>query len=218
MGSSEGDMIEKLYGGSVDTLLSTAGKQTSESVKRVEALLKNAPAPSSNAAYTQSELGRRFSDLAKLIKADAGLKVGFLDVGGWDNHYEEGSTNGYLGYALRDLGPNLGAFFTDLGDRARDVVLVSMTEFGRTLNENGARGTDHGHGSVMFILGGPIKGGKVYGKWPGLEPENLYEGRDLQVTTDFRQVHSEVLRKHLGVTHQQNVFPGFNPGASLGFL
>lgn len=218
LGPGAAGAIENLYAGSMDSLLATSGRQMVESVKQAEDLMKNAPAPSPLADYGRSDLGRRFADMAKLIKAEAGLKVGFLDVGGWDNHYEEGSLNGYLGYALRDLGRNLGAFFTDLGDHARDVVLVSMTEFGRTLNENGAHGTDHGHGSVMFLVGGPVKGKKIYGSWPGLEPENLFEGRDLQVTTDFRQVYQEVLRKHLGVTDEASVFPGFTLNRNLGFL
>ena len=218
LGSGAAGAIESLYAGSPDSLLAASGKQMVESVKQAESLMKNAPSPSPLADYSPSDLGRRFSDMAKLIKARAGLKVGFLDVGGWDNHYEEGSLNGYLGYALRDLGRNLGAFFTDLGDHARDVVLVSMTEFGRTLNENGAHGTDHGHGSVMFLIGGPIRGRKIYGSWPGLEPENLFEGRDLQVTTDFRQVYGEVLGKHLGVEDETMVFPGFAPRPHLGIL
>jgi uncharacterized protein (DUF1501 family) len=218
MGAQESDTIASLYRGNADSLLANAGQETSESVKLVKSLLKNAPNPLASANYSQSDLGHRFSDLAKLIKAGAGVKVGFLDVGGWDNHYEEGSIQGYLSYALKDYGQNIAAFFTDLGDKARDVVLVTMTEFGRTLNENGARGTDHGHGSVMFVIGGSVKGGKVYGRWPGLEPENLYEGRDLQVTTDFRQVHLEVLQKHLKITHHSSVFPGFNPETNLGFL
>ena len=218
MGSNSADDLESLYGGSMDSLLAAAGRQTGESLKRVKDLLKNAPAKSPFAQYTQSEFGQRFADLAKLIKAEAGLKVGFLDVGGWDHHYEEGSVNGYMGYVLNDFGPNLGAFFTDLGDKARDVVLVSMTEFGRTLNENGAHGTDHGHGSVMFLIGASVKGGKVYGKWPGLEPESLFEGRDLQVTTDFRQVYSEALAKHLGVEQLTGVFPSYKSSSHLGFL
>lgn len=218
MGAQESDTIASLYGGNPDPMLSIAGKETSDSVKLVESLLKNAPSPLASANYSQSDLGRRFSDLAKLIKAGAGVKVGFLDVGGWDNHYEEGSIQGYLSYALKDYGQNIAAFFTDLDDKAQDVILVTMTEFGRTLNENGARGTDHGHGSVMFVMGGAVKGRKVYGRWPGLEPENLYEARDLQVTTDFRQVHLEVLQKHLKITHHSSVFPGFNPVTNLGFL
>jgi uncharacterized protein (DUF1501 family) len=218
MGSQEAGLIESLYGGSSDSLLGKSGLQTSESVKWVENLLKNAPATSPLAGYSQSDLGRRFSDLAKFIKAGSGVKLGFLDISGWDNHYEEGSIQGYLSYALKDYGQNIAAFFMDLGDNARDVVLVTMTEFGRTLNENGARGTDHGHASVMLVVGGPIRGKKVYGRWPGLESENLFEGRDLQVTTDFRQVHLEVLQKHLGVTHHSSVFPDYSPGANLGLL
>ncbi len=218
MGAQESDTIASLYEGYPESMVSNAGKETCDSVKLVQSLLKNAPISLASANYSQSELGHRFSDLAKLIKAGAGVKVGFLDVGGWDNHYEEGSIQGYLSYALKDFGQNIAAFFKDLDEKTKDVILVSMTEFGRTLNENGARGTDHGHGSVMFVIGGPVKGGKIYGRWPGLEPENLYEARDLQVTTDFRQVHLEVLQKHLRITHHSSVFPGFNPGSNLGLV
>ena len=119
---------------------------------------------------------------------------------------------------LTDLGGAIAAFYKDLGDQAGDVLLVSMTEFGRTLQENGNRGTDHGHASVMMLFGGGVKGGKVYGRWPGLEPENLFEGRDLQATTDFRQVLTEALTNHLGILDVSGIFPGFQPGTAVGFL
>jgi uncharacterized protein (DUF1501 family) len=118
----------------------------------------------------------------------------------------------------RQFAAALSAFAADMGDRMEDIILVTMSEFGRTAHENGDSGTDHGHGSVMFVLGGPVKGGKVYGKWPGLAPEQLYEGRDLAVTTDFRAVLSELLTKHLGTTNLPQVFPNFHLGDPLGLV
>src|SRR6476619_3076534 len=119
---------------------------------------------------------------------------------------------------LRDLGQGLAAFHQDLGERMENIVVVTMSEFGRTAHENGNRGTDHGHANCMFVMGGPVKGGKVYGKWPGLAPGQLNEGRDLALTTDFRSVFSEVAMKHLGATQPEKLFPGFKAGSSLGIL
>jgi uncharacterized protein (DUF1501 family) len=166
------------------------------------------------AGYPKSKESQSFFQLARIIKAKMGLKVGFVDIGGWDDHIQEENR---LQKGLTDLGGALAAFYKDLGDQAGDVLLVSMTEFGRTLQENGNRGTDHGHASVMMLLGGGVKGGKIYGRWPGLEEENLFEGRDLQVTTDFRQVLTEALSNHLGNTDVSGIFPGFQPGTPLGF-
>jgi uncharacterized protein (DUF1501 family) len=156
--------------------------------------------------------------VAQLIKADIGLEAAFLDSGGWDHHTNEGGVQGQLANLLRDLGQGLEAFHRDLGDRMENTVLVTMSEFGRTAAENGNRGTDHGHANCMFVLGGPVAGGKVYGRWPGLEREQLYEGRDLEVTTDFRLVLAELLSRHLGNADLRNVFPGFSlsPAQFLG--
>ena len=152
--------------------------------------------------------------MARLIKADVGVEVAFADIDGWDHHANE---IGQLSNLLRQFGNGLSAFARDLGDRMADVVVVTMSEFGRTAAENGNGGTDHGHGGVMMVLGGPVRGGKVYGKWPGLEPEQLFEGRDLAVTTDFRDVLAELVRGHLGQNPDQ-VFPGYSAGPALGLL
>ena len=130
------------------------------------------------------ELGRSLQQLARLIKADAGVEAAFAEIDGWDHH---GNENQQLSNMLRQFSSALAAFSQDMGDRMEDIVLVTMSEFGRTAEENGNGGTDHGHGSMMMVLGGPVQGGKVYGKWPGLEKEQLFEGRDLAVTTDFRR-------------------------------
>jgi uncharacterized protein (DUF1501 family) len=148
--------------------------------------------------------------VAQLHKADIGLEVTFVDTGGWDNHVNEGGAQGQLSNLLRDLGQSMAAFSQDMGDRMEDIVVVTMSEFGRTAHENGNRGTDHGHANCMLVLGGQVKGGKVYGQWPGLATEQLNEGRDLKLTTDFRSVLGEIISGHLG-NHQLNkVFPGFD--------
>ena len=156
------------------------------------------------------ELGRSLQQIARLIKADAGVEAAFAEIGGWDHHQNE---PGQLNNVARQFGSALAAFCADMGDRMEDIVLATMSEFGRTAQENGNNGTDHGHGDVMFVLGGPVSGGKVYGKWPGLEQEQLYEGRDLAVTTDFRAVLSELVTGHLGTPDIAQVFPGFSPAS-----
>ena len=160
-------------------------------------------------------MGRNLQQLARLIKSDAGVEAAFAEVDGWDHHQNE---NQQLPNLLNQFSNAIAAFCQDLGDRMEDVVIVTMSEFGRTVEENGNGGTDHGHGSLMMVLGGPVQGGKIYGEWPGLEKEQLFEGRDLAVTTDFRTVLSELVRGHLGQNDLSSVFPGFKPGASLGLL
>jgi uncharacterized protein (DUF1501 family) len=148
------------------------------------------------------------------------VEVAFADVGGWDTHVNQGAVQGQLAARLADLSRSISAFWTDLGSLADSTVLVTMSEFGRTARENGNRGTDHGHANVMFVVGGPVRGGRVYGKWPGLTSDRLYEGRDLALTTDFRQVLGEVVYRHLGNQNLNSVFPGFadDPRGFLGIL
>jgi uncharacterized protein (DUF1501 family) len=165
------------------------------------------PAPGAN--YPRGRFGDSLRQTAQLLKADLGVEVAFTDIGGWDHHVNEGSTQGQLANLLREFSQAIAAFWTDLGDLGENTVIVSMSEFGRTARENGNRGTDHGHANVMFVLGGPVKGGKVYGQWPGLNDNQLYEGRDLALTTDFRRVLGEVVSRHLGNRQLDAVFPGF---------
>ena len=165
--------------------------------------------PENGAVYPQGPLGNSLKQIAQLIKANVGLEIAFTDVGGWDTHAGEGGAQGQLANDLRSFAGAIAAFTKDLGSRMGDVVLVTMSEFGRTVRENGNRGTDHGHGNVMLILGGGVKGGKVYGEWRGLTPEQLFEGRDLAVTTDFRDVFGELLTKQLGVASLKDVFPRY---------
>lgn len=157
--------------------------------------------------------GTPLQQIAKLIKADVGVEIAFTDYQGWDTHAAQPNT---LANNLRRFADDIAAFAKELGSRMSDVMLVTMSEFGRTVHENGNRGTDHGHGTVMLALGGNVRGGKVHGKWPGLEREQLYEGRDLAVTTDFRDVFANVLTKHMGVASMEKVFPGFTPTANAG--
>jgi uncharacterized protein (DUF1501 family) len=173
--------------------------------------------PENGAVYPAGPFSASLKQIAQLIKANVGLEVAFTDVGGWDTHAGEGGAQGQLANNLKTFAAAIAAFTKDLGSRMGDVVLVTMSEFGRTVRENGNRGTDHGHGNVMFIAGGGVKGGKVYGEWRGLTPEKLYEGRDLAVTTDFRDVFGELLTKQLGVPSLKDVFPRYD-AKPLGLL
>jgi uncharacterized protein (DUF1501 family) len=208
-----------MYAASGDPRLQSTAKDAFAAMKMIQSINQANSAPFNqplNQQYAQGgELGRGLQLAARLIKADAGVEAAFAEVNGWDTH---GSEPQQLSNVLRQFGTAIAAFHQDLGDRMEDVVLITMSEFGRTAQENGDNGTDHGHGSLMMVLGGSVKGGKVYGKWPGLEQEQLYEGRDLAVTTDFRDVLSEILTGHLGQSNLTPIFPGFKPSPKLGLL
>jgi uncharacterized protein (DUF1501 family) len=212
--------FEAMYDHSVDSVLHGTGEETFDAVKMLKAAdpSKYSPLPSAN--YPKGRFGDSLRQLAQLIKANLGVQVAFADIGGWDHHVNEGSTEGQIANVLSEFSQSITAFWTDLGDLGEDTVVVTMSEFGRTARENGNRGTDHGHANVMFVLGGPVKGGKVYGRWPGLDQSQLYEGRDLALTTDFRQVIGEAVARHMGNKNLANVFPGFDnqPGKFLRFL
>ncbi len=204
--------FEAMYAQSVDTVLHGTGQETFEAVKMLKAANLARYTPAAGANYPRGHLGESLRQVAQLMKADLGVEVAFADIGGWDHHVNEGSTQGQLANVLREFGQSISAFWTDLGDLAEDTVVVTMSEFGRTARENGNRGTDHGHANAMFVLGGPVKGGRVYGQWPGLEQHQLYEGRDLALTTDFRRVLGEAVYRHLGNRDLATVFPGFDNG------
>jgi uncharacterized protein (DUF1501 family) len=216
-------ILKNMYSVSEDALLRRTGKDAFDAMKMLQSIGMVSPANSQegvpfNNRYTYNaggELGRNLQQLARLIKSDAGVEAAFAEVDGWDHHQNE---NGQLPNLLNQFSNAIAAFSQDLGDRMEDVVIVTMSEFGRTAEENGDGGTDHGHGSMMMVLGGPVQGGKVYGKWPGLEKEQLFEGRDLAVTTDFRTILSELVRGHLGQKDLNSVFPGFKPEGALGLL
>ena len=212
--------FEAMYDQSVDTVLHGTGRETFEAVKMLKSADPAKYKPAAGADYPKGRFGESLKQLAQLVKADLGVQVAFADIGGWDHHVNEGSTQGQIANVLREFSQSLAAFWTDLGDQGEDTVVVTMSEFGRTARENGNRGTDHGHANVMFVMGGPVRGGKVYGRWPGLGQSQLYEGRDLALTTDFRQVLGEVVVRHLGNTDLSPVFPGFGnqPGQFLKLL
>lgn len=157
-------------------------------------------------------------EISQLFKADKGIRVAFADIEGWDHHANEGATDGQLAKIARAFSEGIVAFWQDLGDLAKDTALVTMSEFGRAARENSRQGTDHGHGNVMFLLGGRVKGGKVYGQWPGLDDRHLHEGHNLAVTTDFRSVLAELVERHLGISRTATIFPGFGSQQRLGFL
>ena len=206
--------FEKLYGDAAKDMLGNAGRETFEAIEALKVADPSKYSPSAGASYPRGRLGDSLKQMAQLIKADLGVELAFVDLGGWDHHTAEGASTGQLANLLRQLGGSLSAFNHDLGDRMSDVVVMTMTEFGRTVRENGNRGTDHGHGSVSFVMGGPVRGGKVYGKFPKLSEEKLYEGRDLPVTTDFRDLVGEVLARHIGVADLKPVFPNYDVKSS----
>jgi uncharacterized protein (DUF1501 family) len=212
--------FEAMYDRSSDSVLHGTGEETFDAVKMLKAADPGKYTPAAGANYPKGRFGDSLRQLAQLIKANLGVQVAFADIGGWDHHVNEGATEGQLANVLGEFSQSLAAFWTDLGDLGEDTVVVTMSEFGRTARENGNRGTDHGHANVMFVLGGPVKGGKVYGPWPGLSDSQLYEGRDLALTTDFRQVIGEAVDRHLGNKNLATVFPGFDnqPGKFLRIL
>jgi len=206
--------FEQMYAESKDAALQAAGRETFEAVALLQAVQKQPYQPAAGAMYPGGRFGESLRQVAQLIKADVGVEMAFADIGGWDHHVNElgqRASEGQLANLLREYGQALSAFWQDMGDRMQDVVVVTMSEFGRTARENGNRGTDHGHANCMFVMGGAVKGGKVYGKWPGLEAEQLYERRDLALTTDFRDVLGELVARHMGNRSLPGVFPGYEP-------
>ncbi len=202
----------------MEQLFADLYKDTFDAVKMLRSATSPQYVPASGVQYPGSPFGQALAQIAQLVKADVGLEVAFADVGGWDTHANQGSARGQLANQLKLFGDGLAALYRDLGDRMRNIVILTMTEFGRAIRQNGSGGTDHGHASCLFAFGGPVKGGKVYGRWPGLAPEQLYEGRDLALTTDFRNVFAEVLTKHMGAKDMSKVFPGFRTGTTLNLV
>lgn len=196
-----GIAFQSMYDVSSDALLHTAGESTFEAVKMLRSTDPAHYIPSHGAVYPATPFGSGMRQIAQLMKANLGVETAFTDIGGWDTHHNQGGVNGDLANRLKDFSEGISAFWRDMGDDAEKITLVSMSEFGRTAEQNGTGGTDHGHANVMFVLGGGVKGGKVFGKWPGLAREQLNESRDLAVTIDFRQVLAEVVTGTLGVTN-----------------
>jgi uncharacterized protein (DUF1501 family) len=200
--------FQAMYDESTDAVLHGTGQETFEAVKMLKAADPGHYQPAAGVVYPNTPFGNSLKQVAQLLKANLGVEAAFSDIGGWDTHQNQGDVNGQLANRLKEFSETIAAFWRDMGADAENVTLVTMSEFGRTARQNGTGGTDHGHANVMFVLGGRVKGGKVYGKWPGLENEQLNEGRDLSVTTDFRRVLGEAAYKTLGSRNLELVFPG----------
>ena len=202
--------LEALYRTGSADLVHGSGTEMFEALRVLRAANPQQYKPAEGVQYPRSPFGQRLLAIAQLIKAGVGLEVAFADVGGWDTHVNQGAAQGQLAQRLGDFSQSIAALVGDLGDRMDDVVILTMSEFGRTVRQNGTGGTDHGHAGAMFVIGGAVKTGrKVLGRWPGLAPEQLHEGRDLALTTDFRSVFSELASKHLGAGSLEKIFPGY---------
>src|SRR5271165_4657517 len=204
--------FESMYDNTLDTTLHGTGRETFDAVKLMKSIQKDPYKPAAGVEYPKSKFAQSLQQIVRLIKSDVGLEVAFTDIGGWDTHVKQVGAEpvqGQMANTLGDFAKSLAAFYQDLGDRMADVTVVTMSEFGRTAKENGDRGTDHGHANAMLVLGGSIQGGKVYGDWPGMADEQLYENRDLNLTTDFRDVLGELVTRQLGNRNMATVFPGF---------
>jgi uncharacterized protein (DUF1501 family) len=214
--------FEGIYQQASKDSLNETGKETFEAVNFLKQANPAQYRAENGALYPNNPFGQALLQIAQLIRANVGLEIAFTDTPGlnWDTHANEGGGRGQIANLLNGFGQAIAAFATDLGKRMDDVVILTMSEFGRTARENGSRGTDHGHANSMFVLGNSVKGGKIYGDWKGLAGDNLYEGRDLAVTTDFRDVLGEVAVKHLGNKNLDKIFPNYLAAATKfrGFM
>ena len=206
--------FEELYEGAATGLLASSSQEGFQAIEMLKRVKPTQYQPGNGAEYPRGRFGQSLLQIAQLIKANVGLEIAFADIGGWDTHVNQGAGEGQLAARLRELGRGLAAFALDLGERMRDVVVLTMSEFGRTVRENGNGGTDHGHATAMLALGGPVNGGRVLGRWPGLDPAGRFEGRDLAVTTDFRDLFGEILQRHMAASDLGAVFPGYTPQAA----
>ncbi|HEY0406794.1 MAG TPA: DUF1501 domain-containing protein [Pyrinomonadaceae bacterium] len=206
--------FESIYDQSASEVLRGTGRETFEAVNVLKKVNPSQYKPENGAQYPRGEFGTSLLQIAQLIKAGVGLEVAFTDMQGWDTHLNQGNARGQLALRLQEFGAGISALVADLGSHMDDVVILTMSEFGRTARENGNRGTDHGHANAMFVIGNSVRGGKVYGDWPGLKSSQLYEGRDLALTTDFRDVFGELAARHLGNTNLQTIFPGYKASSA----
>jgi len=209
-----GESFEAAYAAAADRVLNGTGRDAFGAIGMLKAADPLQYQPARGADYPRGPLGQALRQIAQLAKADVGLEIAFAEIGGWDTHANQGAAQGQLAARLDDFARAIAALTTDLGDRMEDTVVLTMSEFGRAVNQNGSGGTDHGHGNAMLVIGGGVRGGAVYGRWPGLAVERRHEGRDLAVTTDFRDVFAEIATRHLGVADAGPVFPGYNVSAA----
>lgn len=212
--------FQAMYDESTDSVLHGTGEETFEAIKMLKAADPVQYQPAAGVVYPNTPFGNSLKQVAQLMKANLGVEAAFSDIGGWDTHQNQGNANGQLANRLQDFSDSIAAFWQDMGPDAENITLVTMSEFGRTARQNGTGGTDHGHANAMLVLGGQVKGGKVYGQWPGLANEQLNEGRDLKVTTDFRRVLGEAAYRTLGAKNLGLVFPGYGvePKDFLNFI
>lgn len=206
--------FEAIYARKANDQLTDIGRETFEAVNYLKRVNPAQYKPENGAQYPRNAFGNSLLQIAQLIKAGVGLEVAFTDMGQWDTHVNQGNSRGQLANLLQQFSSGIAALYQDLGQRMDDVVILTMSEFGRTVRENGNRGTDHGHANAMFVLGNSVRGGKVYGRWPGLNNDQLHEGRDLALTTDFRDVFGEIATRHLGSKDAKSVFPGYSLSSS----
>jgi uncharacterized protein (DUF1501 family) len=219
-GSAAAASFEALYAAAADQVLGGTGREAFDAVKMLKASDPAQYQASNGAEYPRSPFGQALAQIAQLTKANLGVEVAFAELGGWDTHINQGSGRGQLATRLDDFARGIAALTTDLGDRMNDTVVLTMSEFGRAVAENGNLGTDHGHGNAMLVIGGDVRGGRVYGRWPGLAEPQRYDGRDLAVTMDFRDVFAEIVVRHLGLQDARPIFPGYNvrPAAFPGLF
>jgi len=203
--------FEEIYQATQDKSLNGTGGEAFDAMRTLAKKTSGPYRPANGAAYPRSPFGQALQEIARLAKSDVGLEIAFAESTQWDHHVNQGAATGQMANRLDDFSRGIAALAQDLGERMADTVILTMSEFGRAVAENGSRGTDHGHGNAMLVIGGSVKGREVYGQWPGLRPDQRFEGRDLAVTTDFRDVFSEVVVKHLGATTATaaQVFPGY---------
>ena len=211
--------FQEQYEGSSDRLLGAAGSDAFAAMRTLQQAAGMPYRPAADVQYPNTAFGKALAEIARLAKADVGLEVAFTELGNWDHHVNEGAVTGQIANRLDEFSRGLAALAADLGDRLADTVIVTMSEFGRAAAENGNGGTDHGHGNAMMVIGGNVRGG-VHGTWPGLDDAHRFEGRDLAVTTDFRDVFSEIVTAHMGVPRDavSRIFPGYHPATTPGVI
>jgi len=204
--------FEELYDQTTTALLSKTGKESFEAIKMLQKTDVKNYRPAAGVIYPASPLGNSLKQIAQMIKMDIGLEVAFAESGGWDTHFNQGTENGVFARNVADLSNSIAAFWKDIEPLQDDITLMTTTEFGRTVKQNGTGGTDHGRASCAFILGNDVNGGRVLGDIKPLSIENLADGRDLAVTTDFRSIFSEVANAHLKINDNKTLFPEWSGG------
>lgn len=197
---------------SAKALLQRFGKKTFDDLAYIQSIRDQGYVVDNGAQYPDNSFGRDLQQVAQLIKAGAGLELATIDIGGWDTHSNQGAgeANGNHARSLGSFAQGIDALTKDLGPHMNDVVIMTSTEFGRTAKENGSRGTDHGYASSWFVLGNTVNGG-IKGDWPGLAEDQLYQGRYLDMSIDYRDVYHQILQNHLFNSETSQVLPDFSP-------